>query len=258
LKKLLIDDIYGTNNLKEILKERGYNNPSELINNYNLSFLGYKIKSNYILKKEISSVEDYLKEKILNLDFFKPNNTYMRLPIFYNIMIKLTTNLDVFKISDSEYITFTKLKKLGISKEDLFKIRAKIVDILRKEKYISIDNVRDILETTTLNDFGFDDIFYESLIGSIAEVNVLRINNNKIFSVMTKHMSRASFIESIVKEFGAIDIDELSEVIMKRYNVEVPYYKLKEYVVDTKLYFDKTLEKLYVDKKDYYEEVYYE
>ena len=51
-------------------------------------------------------------------------------------------------------------------------------------------------------------------------------------------------------------INSLEEEISKNYQIMIPEDKLKSYLYGTDIFYSNILEKIYLDKNDYYEEVY--
>lgn len=253
LTEIYTDDIYTIANAKKILKDHGYSN--EYFNNYNMLMIGYKIRSNYIMKKSYLSVDELLMKLSQNEDFIKIDKDYFKVSSFYFALIRFEQKFDIVKIDNDEYITYQKLHSLGITKEILYKVRSEIENRLKEKNYISVKHIKNIVDETILGDFGFDDIFYESLISPLDNVKALRINNNKIFTIGAEN-NRLSFIRYIVNNNGSIEIDKLERLLKTDYDIDVPYYKIKEYIYGSDLYYNEILEKIYIDKKDFYEEVY--
>ena len=212
--------------------------------------IGYKIRSSYILRKDYDSFEEYYIELSKKSDFI-PNENILNSST-YNISIKkIEKNYDIVSISDKEFITITKLKKLGINKEMLNIFCNDIYDSFRNINYFTIYNIKNVIDTSWIEDNGFDDIFYECLVETINNIKYLKINNQKIYSLIDESIN----IDDIINEFmieDSIYIDELIELIKEKYGINISYDKL----IYSDKFYSKELNKLYLNKECYYKEVY--
>ena len=250
LKELFIKPIYSLDLVKDILIENGYTNISEIITKNNIYKIGYKIRSSYILRKDYDSVEDYYIELSKKLDFI-PNENILTSST-YNVSIKrVEKKYDIVLISDQEFITYKKLLQLGITKEMINKFCNDIFISFKNINYFTVYNIKKIIDTTWIEDNGFDDIFYECLVETIDNVKYLRINNQKIYSFIDDNVE----VEDIINEFmieDSIYVDELIDDIKEKYGIDVSPDKL----IYSDKFYSRELNKLYLNKDCYYKEVY--
>ena len=88
-------------------------------------------------------------------------------------------------------------------------------------------------------------------------IETLRVSNNRIFSFTFKSVTVSWFVRYLIGQYGKITLLDLSKEIARRYHFQVGTDKLKEILgtLDDVFYSD-ILEKIYLDKNDYYEEIY--
>ena len=250
LRKIITEPIYSLDSVKDLLKENGYTNVDEIITKNNMYKIGYKIRSSYILRKDYDSVEDYFIKLAMTSDFI-PNDNILTSSTYSVSIKRIEKSYDIVSISDKEFITITKLKKLGIDKEMLNKFCNDVFTSFENIMYFTIYNVKKTIDTSWIEDNGFDDIFYECLVETIDNVKYLRINNQKIYSFIDDNVE----VEDIINEFmieDSIYVDELIDNIKNKYGIDVSPDKL----IYSDKFYSKELNKLYSNKECYYKEVY--
>lgn len=255
IKKILLKPIYSLEEVKEILRNNGYNNINEIVNTANMYKIGYRIRSSYICKKEITSMEDYFRQIAEENDFIQ-NENILRNSTYSAMMKRIEKTLDIFLISNDEYITFKKLKELGIEKKDIVDFCNEVKNIFKDKTYFTLSNVRDLIEINKLDDFGFDDIFIENIIGNIDDVTYTKFSGNKIFTFVDNKIESEHFVLDCIGNVSSITIDELQNKIEEEYGIQVTQDKIKNAIIDTDLYISDMLNKIYQNKEIYYEEVY--
>ena len=69
------------------------------------------------------------------------------------------------------------------------------------------------------------------------------------------YISIKSFVADYLEKVRSIDIDELVSIFEDEYNIKLEKSKIIEESKDTNLYYDRIMEKLYVDYDTYFEEI---
>lgn len=255
IKNTLTKPIYCLEDVKEILKNKGYTNINEIVNTTNMYKIGYRVRSSYIYKKEISSIEEYFRNIAENNDFIQ-NDNILKNSTYFTMMKKIEKTYDIFLISSDEYITIRKLKELGVEKEDIVEFCNEVKDTFKDKNYFTLSNVKSMININKLDDFGFDDIFFENIIGNIDEVTYIKFSSNKIFSFNNKEIDGKKFIIDCIGNKPSVFIEKLQDEINDNYGIEVKQEKIKNAIMDTDMYISDMLNKIYQNKEIYYEEVY--
>lgn len=255
IKTKLTQPIYSIESLKEIFETENINNSEDYINSYNVNKLGYKIRSSYILCESINSIEEYIKKLVDENDFIQKTN-FLNNSTYGAAMKKAEKNFDIAHISKDEYITITKLLKIGINKNDFKKFCIDVYESFENEKYFSLNNVREIIDIGKLDDLGFDDIFLENIINTIEGIECIKIANNKVFSFSKDRIDSKIFISDCVGTRNSIFLSDLQDEIKKNYGIQMEEDKIKNIILETELYYSDNLNKIFQSKEQYYEEVY--
>ena len=255
IKYILKNPIYNLDDLKVLLKDSGFDNVDDIISNANMYKIGYRIRSSYVIKKEINSVEDYLRETV-NKNDFVPNYNFLKNYTYSGIMKKIEKTFDIFLISNDEYITIKKLNSLGIFKEDIVQFCESVKSVFKKSEYFTLFNVREMIDINKLDDFGFDDIFFENIIGNIDNNTCTKFSNNKIFSFVNVSFDSKKFVLDNIGSRISISIDDLQSELLYKYGINVTQERIKNAIIDTEMYYSDELNKIYQNKEYYYEEVF--
>lgn len=253
LNEKLTEDIYSITTIKELLTDLFDVNDFKLINNLNMSKLGYKLRGNYIMKSSISNLEGYLRNIILNNDYYEIKPEMKKIgSTFSSYLYKFIYNLDLFEIDNEEYITIKKLNELGISKENIKEFINEIEKVISDNEYFNLYTLDKDNFLTNLKQYNFPDCFYETIISAIPNVKTFTVKNNVVFIKTDEQATREKFINSFVTK-NKIFVSEIKKDILTKYNIDLYEYYIKEFIDKKKFYFDNSIDCVY-KSKDYYDE----
>lgn len=253
LNEKLTEDIYSIITIKELLTDLFDVNDFKLINNLNMSKLGYKLRGNYIMKSSISNLEGYLRNIILNSDYYEIKPEMKKIgSTFSSYLYKFIYNLDLFEIDNEKYITIKKLNELGISKENIKEFINEIEKVISDKEYFNLYTLDKDNFLTNLKQYNFPDCFYETIISAIPNVKTFTVKNNVVFIKTDEQATREKFINSFVTK-NKIFVSEIKKDILTKYNIDLYEYYIKEFIDKKKFYFDNSIDCVY-KSKDYYDE----
>lgn len=253
LNEKLTEDIYSIITIKELLTDLFDVNDFKLINNLNMSKLGYKLRGNYIMKSSISNLEGYLRNIILNNDYYEIKPEMKKIgSTFSSYLYKFIYNLDLFEVDNEKYITIKKLNELGISKENIKEFINEIEKVISDNEYFNLYTLDKDNFLTNLKQYNFPDCFYETIISAITNVKTFTVKNNVVFIKTDEQATREKFINSFVTK-NKIFVSEIKKDILAKYNIDLYEYYIKEFIDKKKFYFDNSIDCVY-KSKDYYDE----
>ena len=255
LNEKLTEDIYSIITLKELLTNLFDVNDFKLINNFNMSKLGYKLRGNYIMKSSISNLEGYLRDIILNNDYYEVKPEMKKIgSTFSSYLYKFIYNLDLFEIDSGKYITIKKLKELGINKNNIQEFINEIEKVISDNEYFNLYTLDKDNFLTNLKKYNFPDCFYETIISAIPNVKTFTVKNNVVFIKTDEQATREKFINSFVTK-NKIFISEIKKAILDKYNIDLYEYYIKEFIDKKKFYFDNSIDCVYKSRNDYEEDL---
>ena len=119
------------------------------------------------------------------------------------------------------------------------------------------ENIKNEISMQNIIELGFDDEFIENIVFYNNDISTLRINNHKLFSFVKKKMSIQSFIEDEMEKYRSISISDFVNNVNEEYSIGLTYDVVKGYVYGlSNIYYSPILDKLYIDKEDFYKEIY--
>ena len=113
-----------------------------------------------------------------------------------------------------------------------------------------------MIEINKLDDFGFDDIFFENIIGNIDGNTCAKVSNNKIFSFVNNSFDSKKFITDNIGSRISVTMDDLQNELLEKYGINVTQDRIKNAIIDTDMYYSDAFNKIYQNKEYYYEEVF--
>ena len=255
LKEKLTEDIYSIMTIKELLTDLFDVNDFKLINNINMSKLGYRLRGNYIMKISITNLESYLRNIILSSEYYEIKPEMKKIgSTFPSYLYRFIYDLDIFKIDNDKYITIKKLNELGITKDDIKIFINEINKIIKENEYFNLYTLDKENYLTNLKKYNFPACFYENIISTIPEVKTLSLKNNSIFIKTNEQATREKFINSFITK-DKIFISEIKNKILSLYNIDLQEYYIKEFINKKKFYLDNSIDCVYLNKDIYEKEI---
>ncbi len=259
LKEKFKSDIHMISEVKSVFKEHLGDDSHKYINGLVLEKIGYSIKSGYILSSKYNTIPDYLNDVINNREFLVFEDRRIKnIPAINAVINRLERSLDIIKTDEFRYITRNKLDEIGLTKSVLTALSTEIYDKFRDEDFYNLDMVRLDVDLSMVDDFGFEDVFLESMISSHDKINTLTAAHTKVFTSQFDDINTTKFLELLVYKFGNISVYDLKVYIYEKFNVDFSESKIKDLIKPTDLVYMEIMDKIYVNKDDYYEEVYNE
>lgn len=254
MKEFLKDDIYSNITIKQVLTDEFNVNDFKLLNNLNFSKLGYKVRGNYIMKSSIGSLETYLREKVLNQDYYEVSSELKKIGSTYSSYIyRLIYDKILFKIDEDRYITISKLNKMGIFKNDIEEFIENIKKIIPENKYFNL-YVLTVDFKNKMFEFDFPNCLYENLIMIIDDVKMFKVKNNSIFIKTTENVNIEKFINSFITKQKTY-ISEIKNQIKKNFDIDLHESYIKEFINKNKYYLQPNTNCVYISKEAYENEI---
>lgn len=256
MKEILTKDIYSIITIKQLLTDLFDVNDFRLINNINLTKLGYKVRGNYIMKSSIISLENYLKEKVLAVDYYIPDEEMKKIgSTFSSYLYKMIYEKILFRVSDDKYITIRKLNQLGISKEDIEKFQFDVSNVIKDNEYFNLYYIKEKISFGKLIKEELSSDFFETLIMIIPSIKSLRIENNKVFIKTDDSPTRQKFISHIIEKYDKIQVSEIKRILKEIYNIDLFEYDIRTFINKNKYYYHEGTDCVYLNRNIYEEEV---
>ena len=215
------------------------------------------IISKYDDEELTSSINKYLEIKSNQNSIIRIDTDLLKCGSIYNTINDYCKSYNIFKVNNGLYIPKLMMNEKGINRLKISEIIKEMKNVFSDTVYFSVENIKNEINIQNIVDLGFDDEFIENIVFYNSEISTLRINNHKLFSFLKKKMSIQTFIEDEMDKYRSISISDFVNNVNEEYSIDLTYDVVKGYVYGlSNIYYSQILDKLYVDKEDFYKEIY--
>lgn len=257
MKNNLTQNTYSIDELINVFKSMFPKEYKNYINEYNMKKIGFRMGSRIAYPQKYNSLEKYcyyllMKDDVFDIDKFHKNLTITQ--EFYNCLAKLKQELDIIEFYPKKYINIRKLASKNINKNNLYDI-VNAIDEFVGNSYFTIYSLRRNGFTHEIDNLGFEDYFFNSILICNQRFKSCRVSGRVLFKKCCEKVTVADLVASIVYKKNSIDVFELIDFIDDEYGIEFERYKIS-LIADAKgLYYDEIMEKIYINYDEYFKEV---
>lgn len=259
MKANLTEDFYMLSEVERIFLRGFHGADLSLINAYNIKSLGFKVYSGYVVSDKYQSGKDFFRKMLTRGDIVDAREKKWcnsNIVLFGNVLYDLLESRTIVEFSPRQYINIHRLNEVGVTKEMLCDYCKKVFDYSEDEEFFTIKSLRKRGFEHEIDELGFDDWFYASLLSSDSEkFSYRRMGGRKLFACGKRDIQIGFLLEHIVNEKRKIGIEDLELYLDEKYGIKIDRYKLAEIIKGTDLYYDSIMETVYCDYDTYFEEV---
>lgn len=257
LKAKLVNDVYAISQVREIFIKLFPKGNVKLITTYNLKRLGFRVNSTIIYSEKYSNAEKCFRNIVSKKDIFDSCVLDSRILInqtYYVALQTLKENFDVVEFYPGQFINIRRLEHNGITKAKLQEYIDKVYDFIGSEVF-TIKYLRKKGFSHELDDLGFEDWFYSSLLVCDNRFTHRRFDKERLLKIGKGRITLSDLVEHLVSKYRSIDIYDLIDYIKDEYGLSVDKFKIQCIAKDIDLYYDSIMEKVYIDYDEYFQEV---
>lgn len=253
-------------NIKEEIYtiEEFYHRVKQQLSNFNLfqitdnfsSEIGYKIHPPYVYSKKYKKVKDYFDEVIFGQPYFNSSSRDIFQTDFFQRYLKnLEKALSIVKVDNTSYITKKAMESAGLRKKDLESFQTAVLSAVKNKDYFTYKSLTRDGFSHDIYKYGFDSIFYESLITQISNFRSLKILDTTFFKKSNRTLKGEAFFINVIeqKKEASLRLSELRDAIEELYTEIVSYDSLEKVLLkyNKKPYYSSDLARLFIDKTHY-------
>lgn len=260
LDTLLEEDFYYIDEILKIYKNNFDNADLECINPRSLKSMGFIVYSEYAIKN-YPTAESYFrniltKDDVFNIEPYRQR--YGTIVIHANLVSELRKNYEILMFDNDQYINFRRLAKAGVSKQTIEDFCNEVNSFVPPNTYFTMQSLKDDGFSHELEDLGFDDIFYAGILAMSPLFCYQKVCGNMVlYSGGDKKLfSSKTFIQNLLEEYDAVDVDDFIDDVYKKYGIKIPEkYDVTRAVSGTGMYYDNIMNKIYSSKSLYYSDL---
>ncbi len=258
MQSLLTGDYYSVVEVqRQYLKQFPSAQRSD-INPYTLHTLGFHVYSGYVVSRRFASASDYFNrlltdKDITNLD--EISREVQNIGAFSSILLHLRQLRELIEYEPHQLIHIRRLESGGVTKDTLAEYCDSVLLWLGENRLFTIRSLRRAGFSHELDDLGFDDWFYASLLCEDPRFSSRRMGGTRLLHSGSAAISLEDLLTEILLEREKVEIYELERHLEEEYGICFPKDKLVWLIKESSLYYDGIMETVYIDYDTYFEEI---
>lgn len=258
---LLTGDFYPMAELRRLYRREFPDSDPGNLNPFALKSLGFHPYEGYVVSVRYSGAADYFRHLLTDedvVDMTRQSSRYANINTYYAELDRIKARREIVEFLPLQYLSLRRLQSAGVDAGDLEEYCAAVCAFTRPGQYFTIASLRREGFTHPLDDLGFENWFYGSLLAEDPErFTYRRMGGTRLFFRGRETVQLADFLRRLVEAepSGRIDIYELQETLERQYEISIPLYKLTEVAQNSELYYDAIMKAVYIDYDTYLEEI---
>mgnify|MGYP003491098340 FL=1 len=123
-------------------------------------------------------------------------------------------------------------------------------------EYFTLPQIRLAGFNHPLEEYSFNDTFYERIIWSHPEIRSIHMASHIIFNTSSSEANFTSFIHYIMSKSIQMDLYTFIQKIYREYKINLNPHKLVEIVNNSSMYYSAEMERIYLNKDAFYKDIY--
>ena len=255
IAKKLTKPWYTVEDVQKIFKSKVGAHYEAYLSTENLRKIGFRKTNVIIYSSQYRSLIECLEKNEWAGNTFYVSNEMWENPQIYTALQKQAAKFEIIEYLPQKFIRLAYLKRNGIHKKNLYEFIDEVCDRVQDDAYFTLKFLRDQGYEFPLDDLGFDDTFYYSVLKQGKKIQGKKVAGTYLFRKSKQDVTLSDFIESLVSQVRSIDIFDLSELIGTQYGIALAPSYIRFLVSDSQMYYDSISEKIYLDYDEYFEEV---
>lgn len=257
IKMLLSKEVYTIEEILELASNYKLDIDALDITTANLSEIEFKVEPGVVLSKNVKNLNEYLMQTIFKENYFVVPN----LPVFQLNQVKrkignLENSHQLIDLGEGIYLTNRELNKDGLDKEILQQYKQSVAEFVGANKFFTLDYLVHNGFSHKIDQYEFDSTFYESILKGQGYFKSLKILNKTVFIYTFENVTVKSYVNFLLGDNQSMDIEEIISSARKRSGVHLNFKDACELLVKSGFFYSPELEKVFRNKKIYYDELF--
>lgn len=259
MKAVLTEDFYSMAELNKIYAATVHGAKKSDLTQYVIRSLGFLPYNEYIIRDTFHSAADcfrwlLLKDECVDLELLPEEMTNLKQ--FTSVMMELRADYEIIEYMPKRLINISRFHALNVGKDELREYCQAVSDFTLPARYFSIHSLRASGFRHPLDDLGFDDWFYSSVLQQDYDhFSVQRMGKERVICRGRNPFSRTDVLADIVDQYGKIDIDDLVDVLYQRLGIQMDAGRVVMLIDRSDMYYDRIMRTVYVDYDTYFDDI---
>lgn len=175
---------------------------------------------------------------------------------FTAVMMEVKADYEIIEYMPKRLINISRFRTLNVGKDELREYCRAVFDYPLSARYFSIHSLRASGFRHALDDLGFDDWFYSSVLQQDYDhFSVQRMGKERVICKGRNPFSRTDVLADIVEQYRKIDIDDLVDVLRQRLGIRMDTDDIVMLIDRSEMYYDRIMRTVYVDYDTYFDDI---
>lgn len=259
MKAILDHDFYTIQEVKRLYKREFPHSDESLINPYTLKTLEFRVYSGYVVKNVYPTAADYFRSLLTTDDIVDARNiskSIQSIVAYSSELYKLRADYEIVEFAPLQYINIRRLNAVGVTIDHFENYCKAVSNYHEKGDYFTVTSLRRDGFTHEMDDLGFDEWFYASVLLEDRErFSYQRIGGTRVFLRGRGGANLGDMLVWLLEKYQKIDFYDLKDLLENHYGIVLPKEKLLTIIGGTELYYDTIMEAVYIDYDTYFEEI---
>ncbi len=260
LSDILIGDFYFTEDIRELFVEKFGKKNSDHLNPRAFKELGYRVYTNYLVSNKFASSSEYFYSMITRNSVFDQSILDRRIIYvqqFNMVLDSLRNSLEMIEYDEGKYLRYTHFLEAlpEYDKQALTDYITETLEYAEGSKFFTIKSLVLDGYDHPLHHIGFGEWFNCALLKNSKRISFVRTGGTILFYEGNTKRTTVDFLRHVLQDIRSIDIYDLLDLLQDDYGISMFKEKIIQLVKDSELYYDATMEKLYLNKEYFYEEL---
>jgi hypothetical protein len=219
--------------------------------------MGFKVYSSYVVRDTYTNATEYFKHILTAGDIIDTRDfpATMKSHVTYSsVLYSLKSQYEIIEFDPHRYISMRRIEEMGFEIHDLIDYCEKVEEFVHSNSYFTTHSLRRNGFNHPLNDAGFGDWFYASILTEDKKCfSYQRMGQTKVFTQSTIPISMEDFLQYIVGQSGNIGISDLIETLEKDYCVFIERSKVIQVIDSSSMYYDRVQKQVHVKTPTIYD-----
>lgn len=265
LQNELVEDFYTIQEIKNKFISLCDHADLRKLNARNYHRLGFKPYSGYVIKNTFDSSQEYFTHLFTEnniLDLNKINSKILLFSAASSVLYNLRNDFKLIEIEDKVYMRedyfFDVIGQNELSIRDLESFMDDFMDFAKDYEYFTLKKIVDDGFHSDLLNLGLPLYFYSSLLKNTYKYKYQKVGNNILFyqNKDCENKTSIDFFEHILRDKKSMNIYDFINFIEENYDVKYSKDKIVYWLGKSELFYDSTMEKIYINKDEYYNDIF--
>lgn len=253
----LIEDGYAVEDFVDIIRRTVPSYDKQRLTAADAELLGYRVDDQLAVRLRYPNSAAYLEQLIFSNDYVRTEqHRVLRTDMAGRLLKNLERHARLILLDKGFYITDRCLSRAGVTEKDISDYREGVESYVAEGDFFTLVSLRNGGFTHPLEEIGFEDLFYESILLRVGVLKSLRIGKSIVFIKTLKKPDADSFMEWMMKEDGILSIEELQLKVSALLSIEIAEDDLINIVNRSDCHYSREFEKIYRSHDKYLDSIY--